>query len=122
MLPYPWAAKGHRRGRAANTAGQLRLIGPAAMRDAIRKAGVDRFSAKMKICLAGMAHRPTAHALGQVEQAGFTGHVCAGFGRNQPARRGRGDRRLLIAGALPHKAAGADGNHTRAIGGGSFRH
>src|SRR3546814_14039395 len=42
------AAEGRRRGRAARAARQLRLIGAAAMLDAIGEAGIHRLAAEMR--------------------------------------------------------------------------
>src|SRR6185503_17954256 len=65
-------------------------------------------AAEMEIGLAGMAQRPFADAVVQIEQAGLVGHFGARLGRNQPPRRGRRDRRLGVAGSLANEAAGAD--------------
>ena len=70
------------------------------MFDAIRKAGVHRFATEMEIGFARMPHRPAADAVAQIEQAGLVGDLGARLGRNQTARRGWGDRCLLVAGAL----------------------
>src|SRR4051812_45347249 len=78
------------------------------MFDAIREAGVGRMAAEMEIGLAGMADRPFADAIVELEQASLVGDFGARLGRHQAARwRGR-DRRLLVAGALPNEAAGTD--------------
>ena len=90
------------------SARQLRLIGAAAMLDAIREARVHFFAAEMEVGLAGVAHRPAADAIVEIKQAGLAGHFWAGLGWHEAARRGRRDRCLLIAGALTQKAAGAD--------------
>ena len=87
---------------------QLRLIGPAAMLDAIGKTRVHFLAAEMEIGLAGMAHRPAADPVIEIEQAGFFGHFRAGLGRHQTARRGRRDRCLLIARSLPEESARTD--------------
>src|SRR5437868_7957745 len=78
------------------------------MRDAIGKARVGRLAAEMEIGLAGMADRPFADAVVQIEQRGLVGDLGAWLGRDQPARRRRRDRRLLIAGPLADEAARAD--------------
>ena len=62
----------------------------------------------MEIGLAGMADRPFADAVVEIEQAGLVGDLGARLGGNQAARRRGGDRRLLIAGTLADEAAGAD--------------
>src|SRR4051812_50090324 len=93
--------------RAAVSAGELGLVGDAAMLDAIGEAGVGRLSAEMEVGLAGMAHRPLADAVVEIEQAGLVGDLGARLGRDQAARRRGRDRRLLIAGALADEAPGA---------------
>src|SRR3546814_4791230 len=100
------------RRRTARAARQLRLIGAAAMFDAIGEAGVHRFAAEMEIRLARMAHRPFADALRQVQQRRLARNVRAGLGGNQAARRGRGDRRLLVARPLTQEAARRSEEHT----------
>ena len=92
---------------------QLRLKRATAMLNTIGKAGIHGSPAKMEIRLARMANRPAAYTVIQIKQAGFFGNLRAGLGRNQAARRSRGDRCLLIAGALAHKAAGANRNDAR---------
>src|SRR5690349_9293018 len=82
-LANPRAAEGERRGRAAVAAGELRLIGDSAVRDAIGKAGVGRLAAEVEVGLAGMAHRPFADAVVEIEQAGLVGDLGARLGRNQ---------------------------------------
>ena len=101
-------AKRERRRRPAVAARQLRLIGDAAMLDAIGVAGVGLLAAEMEVGLAGMAHRPFADAVVELEQAGLVGDFGARLGRDQAARRGRRDRRLRVAGALADEAAGTD--------------
>src|SRR4051812_3091275 len=97
------------------------------MLDAIGKAGVRLLAAEMEIGLAGMADRPFADLLVEIEQAGLVGNFRARLGRNEPARRGRRDRRLLLAGRLANEAAGADrtdlrlGRLRRLCGGGRRR-
>src|SRR5258708_18133709 len=83
------------------------------MFDAIGEARVDLLAAEMEVRLAGMAHRPGADAVVELEQAGLARHLGTRLGRNQPARRGRGDRRLLIARALAQEAAGSDRDDAR---------
>src|SRR5437868_13950862 len=78
------------------------------MRDAIGKARVGRLAAEMEIGLAGMADRPFADAVVQIEQAGLIGDLGARLGRNEAARRRGRDRRLLVAGTLAHEASGAN--------------
>src|SRR5438105_3075747 len=107
-LSDPRPAERHWRGRAAVAAGELRLIGDSAMLHAIRKARVRRLPAEMEIGLAGVAHRPFADAIIEVEQAGLVGDLGARLGRDEAARRSGWDRRLLIAGTLTDEAAGSD--------------
>ena len=64
------------------------------MLDAIREAGVRRIAAEVEIGLAGMADRPFADAVVEIEQAGLVGDFGARLGRDQAARRGRRNRRL----------------------------
>ena len=109
------AAERQRRRWAACTARQLRLIGPATMFDAIWEAGVHLFPAEMEVRFARMAHRPAAHAIIKIEQAGLVRDFRAGLGRNQAARRGRGDRRLLVTRTLAQESAGADRNDARRV-------
>ena len=78
------------------------------MLDAIRKARVRLLAAEVEVGLAGMADRPFADAVVEVEQAGLVGDFGARLGRDQAARRRRRDRRLLIAGPLADEAAGTD--------------
>src|SRR5688572_32766536 len=108
VLADPGPPERERRGRAAVAAGELGLVGDSAMLDAIREARVGRLAAEMEVGLAGMAERPFADAVVEVEQAGLVGDLGARLGRDQPARRGRGDRRLGVAGTLADEAAGAD--------------
>src|SRR5699024_2179922 len=84
------------------------LVGYAAMLDAIGKAGVGLLTAEIEVGFAGMAHRPLADAVVEVEQAGLVGDLRARLGRNQAARRRGRDRRLLLAGTLADEAAGTD--------------
>src|SRR5205814_5374136 len=93
---------------AGVAARELRLIGDAAMRNAIRKAGVGGLTAKMEVGLARVPHRPLADAVVELEQTGFVCDLGARLGRNQAARwRGR-DRRLLLARTLANEPTGAD--------------
>src|SRR5947208_15005772 len=78
------------------------------MLDTVRKTGVRRLAAEMEVRLAGMADRPLADAVVQLEQRGLVGHFRARLGRDQTARPGGRDRRLLIAGALAHETARTD--------------
>ena len=83
---------------------QLRLVSAAAMFDAIREARVHLDAAEVEVRFAGVAHRPAANAVIEVEQAGLVGD----FGRwprgHEPARwRGR-DRGLLVAGTVRPEA------------------
>jgi hypothetical protein len=63
VLTNPWSAKWHGGRGAAHTAWKLRLIGTAAMFDAIREARVHWYTAEMEIRLTGVAKWPTANAL-----------------------------------------------------------
>jgi hypothetical protein len=67
-LTNPWSAKWHWWRRTADTAWKLRLIGTAAMFDAVRKTGVYRNTAEMEIGFTGVAQGPTANTLVQIEQ------------------------------------------------------
>src|SRR3954470_22220884 len=107
-LANPRPAEGERGGRPAIAARELGLVGDPAMLDAIGKAGVCLLPAEMEVGLAGMADRPFADAVVEIEQRRLVGDFGARLGRNQPARRRRRDRRLLIARALADEAAGAD--------------
>ena len=115
-LAHAWAAERQRRRRAAVAARELRLVGDPAMVDAIGEAGVGRLAAEVEVGLAGMAERPFADAVVQIEQAGLVGDLGARLGRHQAARRGRRDRRLGVAWALANEAAGADRAILDAVG------
>ena len=78
------------------------------MLDAIGKPGFASLAAEVEVGLARMAHRPSADAVVEVEQAGLVGDLGAGLGRDQAARRGGRDRRLRVARALADEAARAD--------------
>jgi hypothetical protein len=78
------------------------------VRDAVREARIGGLTAKVKIGLAGMTHRPLADAVVEIEQARLVGNLRARLGRDEAARRGRRDRRLLIARTLSNKAARTD--------------
>ena len=78
------------------------------MLDAIREAGIGLIAAEMEIGLAGMADRPFADLLVEIEQAGLVGDLGARLGRDEAARRRRRDRRLLVARPLADEAARAD--------------
>src|SRR3546814_8751989 len=99
------AAEGRRRGRAARAARQLRLIGAAAMLDAIGEAGIHRLAAEMEVGLARVPHRPAADAVVEVEQARLVGDLRAWLRGHEAARRRGRDRRLLVAGPLTDEAA-----------------
>jgi hypothetical protein len=60
----------------------------------------------MEIGLARMAHRPFADAVIEVEEASLVRDFRARLGRNQPTRRRRRNRRLLVAWPLTDEAAG----------------
>ena len=92
------------------SAWQLRLIGTAAMVDAIRETGVHLIAAEVKIGLTGMPHRPATDTIVKIEQAGFVRDFGAGPCRHKPARRGGRDGCLLVAGSLAQEAAGANRN------------
>lgn len=81
------------------------------MLDAIWEARVHRFTAEVKIWLAGVAHGPFADLFGKVEQARLIGNFRAGLGGHKAARRRRRNRGLLIARALAQKATGAYRNN-----------
>ena len=83
------------------------------MFDAIGEARVDLDPAEMEIRLARVTHRPAANPVVQLEQADFFGHLGAGLGGDQAARRGGRDRRLLIARTLAQESAGADRDDPR---------
>src|SRR3954463_10747966 len=101
-------AEGEGRRRPAVAPRNLRLVGDSAMLDAIGKAGIGGRPAEMEIGLAGMADRPFADLLVEIEQAGLVGDLRARLGGNQAARRRRRDRRLLLARSLADEAARAD--------------
>ena len=96
------------RRRTPVAAGQLRLVGNAAMLDAVGEARIGGLTAEMEIGLARVADRPAANTVVQVQQAGLVGDVGAWLGRNQAARRCRRDWGLGVAGTLADKAAGTD--------------
>ncbi len=91
------------------------------MLDAIREPWVHLLAAEVEIGFARVAHRPAADPVVEIEQAGLVGHFGAGLGRNQPARRRRRYRGLLIARALAQEPTGADRDDPRHIGGGGGR-
>src|SRR3954468_6988564 len=105
MLADPGPAERKRRRRAAVAGGDLGLVGDSAMLDAIREARIGGRAAEMEIGLARMADRPFADLLVEIEQAGLVGDLRARLGRHQAPRRGRRDRRLLLAGRLADEAA-----------------
>ena len=78
------------------------------MLDAIRESRVRLLSAEMEIGLAGMADRPLADTVVQIEQAGLVGDLRAWLGRDEAARGSRRDRGLLVAGTLADEAARTD--------------
>jgi hypothetical protein len=79
----------------------------AAVYDAIGKARIHFFPAEMEVWFAGVANRPFADALIQIEQAGFTRDLWAWLGRNKPTwRRWRGGRSLITR-PLAQETAGA---------------
>src|SRR6476469_5180002 len=78
------------------------------MLDTIREAGIGRLSAEVEVGLARMTHRPLADAVVEIEQAGLVGDFGARLGWHQAARRGRRNRRLLVAGTLTDETTGAD--------------
>lgn len=92
---------------------ELRLIGAAAMLHTVGEARIHLLAAEMEIRLAGVAHRPAADAIVEIEQAGLVGDFRAwACGHKATWRRGR-DRRLLIAGTLTQKAAGPNRDDSR---------
>jgi hypothetical protein len=78
-LAHARTAKRQRRGRPAGAARKLRLVGSTAVRDAVREAGVHLVAAEVEVRLARMPHRPAAHAVVEVEQAGLVGHSALGL-------------------------------------------
>ena len=80
------------------------------MLHAIGKARVGGLAAEVEVGLAGMAHRPAAHLVREVEKAGLVGDLGTGFGRHEAPRRGGGNRCLLVAGSLAQEAAWPDRN------------
>src|SRR6185369_3642231 len=107
-LAVPRAAERKRWRRTPVAARKLRLIGDSAMLDAIGEAGVRLLAAEMEVGLPGMADRPFADAVVQIEQRGLVGDFRARLGGDQSARGSGRDRRLLVARTLAHEAAGAD--------------
>ena len=85
------------------------------MLDAIGEARIGLLAAEVEVRLAGMADRPFADAVVQFEQAGLVGHFAARLGRYQPARRGRRNRRLLLARTLADEPARAEPHYQAAI-------
>src|SRR5688572_1845094 len=83
------AAERQGRRRPAVAPRDLRLVGDPAMLDAIREAGIGGRAAEMEVGLAGMADRPFADLLVEVEQAGLVGDLGARLGRDEAARRRR---------------------------------
>jgi hypothetical protein len=81
-LADPRTAEGQRRRRLAVAAGELRLIGDAAMLDAVGKAGVRLVAAEVEVGLAGVTDRPFADLLVEIEQAGLVGDLRARLGRD----------------------------------------
>jgi hypothetical protein len=86
LLAHAGPPKGQGRGRLAVAAGELGLVGDAAMLDAIREAGIGRVAAEVEIGLTRMAHRPFADLLVEIEQAGLVGDLRARLGGTR--RRG----------------------------------
>ncbi|QNP44542.1 hypothetical protein H9L15_00175 [Sphingomonas daechungensis] len=78
------------------------------MLDAVREAWVRRIAAEVEVGLARVSHRPLADAVVEVEQARLVGDLVARLGRDKAARRGRRDRRLLVARTLADEAARTD--------------
>ena len=68
ILANPRTAEWHRRGWTADASGQLGLISPATMFDAIGEAGIDRIATKMEVGFTRMAHWPTTHTLVEIKQ------------------------------------------------------
>src|SRR5581483_9581713 len=59
------------------------------MLDTIGKTWVHRLAAKVEIRLAGMADRPFADLVVEIEQPGLVAYLGAGLGRYQPSWRCR---------------------------------
>lgn len=116
QLSNPRTTIRERRRRTAIAARQLRLIGMAAMIDAVRETWVHRLATEMEIGLARMAQRPFADAVVQVEQAGLARNIGRRLCRHQAAGRGRGCRRGLITRVLAHETAGAYRSQDRTRG------
>lgn len=95
------------------SARQLRLIGTSAMVNAIGEPGVHLITAEVEVRLPGMAHRPAADAIVEIEQAGLVRDFRAGACRHQSARWRRRDRGLLVTRALAQEATGADRDDAR---------
>ena len=110
-LTNPWAAERHWWRRTAHAAWKLRLIGTAAMFDAVRKSGVYRDTAEMEIGFTGVTQGPAANALVQIQQRRFVGHFRAWLCRYKAAWRCWRNGCLLIAGALTHETARSDRNN-----------
>jgi hypothetical protein len=100
------------------TARQLCLEGATAMGNAVGETWVHLVTTKVEVSLARMTHRPAADAFVQIEQASFLGHLSAGLGGHQAARRCWRDWSLLITGALAQEAARADRDNARLLGSG----
>src|SRR5579875_2379970 len=107
-LSDPRSAEGERRRGAPITPRELRLIGNAAMLDAIGKARIGRFAAKVEIGFSRVPHRPFADPVIEIEQARLVGNFGAWLCRDQPPGRSRRDRSLLLARTLPDESTGAD--------------
>ena len=65
----------------------MRLIGMAAVRDAIREAGVHLVSAEMEVRFTGVTKRPFANAFIEIEQACLARDFGAWLGGDKAARR-----------------------------------
>lgn len=79
------------------------------MLNAIREARVRRRAAKVKIRLAGVADRPFADPVIEIEQPGLVRDFGTRLCRDEPPGRRRRDWCLLFARSLSDKASGADG-------------
>ena len=86
------------------------------MLHAIGEAWVHRDAAEVEVRFAGMAHRPAADLVRQIEQARLVGDFGTRLGGHEATRwRGR-NRWLLVAGALALEPARADRDDLGQVG------
>ena len=78
---------------------------------AIREAGIDLIATEMEIGFTGMAQRPFANLVVQIQQASLVSHFRGRFGRDETAWRCGLRRRLLFSGQGTHEAARTDRAH-----------